>query len=124
MEVHGMSEASKIRLRFERFADAGEKHAFRLRSEKLKARFGSEFLGWVMEVGEDAVLAAFAPSPFYAQAAGTSEMAPPDEWVPFDAIEPSSLAYWDDATRRWVDFPEDDLGETPEAEPKTISGQR
>jgi hypothetical protein len=104
-----MSEVWNTCLRFERFAETGAKHIFRLRS-------GQEFLGWVMEVGEDAILFACAPSPFYAQAAGTEEMSPPDEWVRFADIELSSLAYWDDVARRWIDF--------PEAEPGSASDHR
>jgi hypothetical protein len=98
-----MDEVWNTCLRFERFVETGEKYAFRLRS-------GQEFLGWVMEVGEDAILVAWAPSPFYAQATGTEEMSPPDEWVRFADIEPSSLAYWDDAACRWIDFPEAEPG--------------
>ena len=93
-----MSEREAIRNRFEQFADAGEKHAFRLYS-------GREFLGWVMEVREDAILVMWAPLPFYAQATGTDEMAPPDEWVRFADIEPPSLGYYDGAAHCWVDFP-------------------
>lgn len=93
-----MSESREIRLHFERFADAGEKHSFRLRS-------GQDFLGWIIEVGEDAVLVAWAPTPFYAQANGKDEMSPPDEWVRFAKIDHSSLSYWDHTTCRWVDFP-------------------
>jgi hypothetical protein len=98
-----MDEVWNTCLRFERFVETGEKYAFRLRS-------GQEFLGWVMEVGEDAILVAWAPSPFCAQATGTEEMSPPDEWVRFADIEPSSLAYWDDAASRWIDFPEAEPG--------------
>jgi hypothetical protein len=94
-----MSNDQEIRHRFERYRETGEKHAFRLRS-------GQAFLGWVVEVGEDAALVAWAPSPFYAQATGKDEMSPPDEWLRFADIEPSSLSYWDGVARRWVDFPE------------------
>lgn len=86
-----------LRARFERFADAGDKHAFRLRD-------GREFLGWIVEVADAAVLVAWAPSPFHAQATGTAEMSPPDEWLALTDIEPGSLAWWDSATRRWVEF--------------------
>jgi len=87
------SAGASIRLLFERFAETGAKHAFRLRS-------GQEFLGWVLDVGEEAALVSWAPSPFYAQATGTDETAPPDEWIPFTDIVPSSLSYWDDTARR------------------------
>jgi hypothetical protein len=94
-----MGEGEEVRQRFERFAATGVKHAFRLRS-------GQEFLGWVVEVREDAALVAWAPSPFYSQATGTDEMSPPDEWLPFTDIESSSLSYWDDTARRWIEFRE------------------
>ena len=93
-----MEELLSTRLRYERFAEVGAKHAFRLRS-------GREFLGWVVEIREDAVLVSWAPSPFYAQASGTADMSPPNEWVLFADIEPSSLNYWDDEKRRWIEFP-------------------
>jgi hypothetical protein len=108
-----MDEALQAHLRFKRFAATGEKHAFQLRS-------GAEFLGWVMDVGADAVLVAWAPSPFHAQATGTSEMAPPDEWLPFADIEPASLSYWDDATRRWVDFHETEADPSPDTQGSAI----
>lgn len=92
-----MAASRETRLRFERFAEVGVKHAFQLRS-------GQDFLGWVIEVKEDAILVSWAPSPFYAQGRGTDDMSPPDEWVKFDDIEPTSLGYWDDVTRRWIDF--------------------
>lgn len=79
----------------ERSADAGDRHAFEFRD-------GREFLGWIVEVTDEAVLVSWAPSPFYAQAAGTTEMSPADEWVQFTEIVPGSLARWDDGTRQWV----------------------
>jgi hypothetical protein len=102
-----MAEASHIRLRFERFAETGAKHAFQLRS-------GREFLGWAMDIREEAVLVSWAPSPFYAQATDTDEMAPPDEWIPFTDIVPSSLSYWDDMARRWVSFLDAEPGAAPD----------
>ena len=92
-----MTETTNMRLRFERFAEAGEKHAFRLRS-------GQNFEGWVVDVGEDAVFVLWASSPFYAQATGTDKMSPPDEWIRFEDIDLASLGYWDDTARRWIDF--------------------
>ncbi len=82
---------------FERFSRLGDKHAFRRRD-------GRDVLGWVMEVGETALLFAHAPSPFYAQATAGPDMAPPDEWIAFEEIEPSSLAFYDTHKRRWIDF--------------------
>ncbi len=84
-----------LRALLERSADAGDRHAFRLRD-------GREFLGWIVEVAAEAVLVSWAPSPFYAQATGTTEMSPADEWVQFTEIASGSLARWDDATRQWV----------------------
>ena len=97
--MDSMNDDRESRRRFERFAETGEKHAFRLRS-------GRDFLGWVVEVGEDAVLVSWAPSPFHAQATGTDEWSPPDEWVRFADIDPASLSFWDGTARRWVDFQE------------------
>ncbi len=84
-----MEENQKARSLFERFADSGSKHAFRLRT-------GREFLGWVLGIRADAVLANWAPSPF--------EMSPPEEWIRFADIELASLEYWDDADDHWVRF--------------------
>jgi len=92
-----MSSDPNLRAIFERFADTGDKHAFRFRD-------GRDFLGWVMDVTEDAVLVSWAPSPFYAQATGTAEMSPEDELVRFSDIELGSLAWWDGAARQWVEL--------------------
>lgn len=92
-----MANQQEIRRALERFADCGGKHAFRLCG-------GHDFLGWVLEVGVDAILVAWAPSPFYAQRIDTEEMSPPDEWLRFTDIELDSLAYWDEVARRWIDF--------------------
>jgi hypothetical protein len=92
-----MSNESEVRQRFEQFSETGETHAFRFRS-------GQNFQGWVIEVGEEAILVMWAPSPFYAQATGSDEMSPPDEWVKFSDIEPSSLSYWDDTAGLWIDY--------------------
>ena len=63
---------------------------------------GREFLGWVAEVTDEQVLAMWAPSPMYAQATGGREWNPEDEWVPFTAIRPASLASYDESAGRWV----------------------
>ena len=90
-----MSEGQETRIHFQRFVETGVKHAFRLRS-------GQHFLGWVVEVCDDAILVEWAPCPFYAQATGTGEMASPNEWVRLGDIDPSSISFWDDETRRWI----------------------
>ncbi len=107
-----MAPDPDIRRTFEQFAEVGEKHAFSFRG-------GGEFLGWVLEVGADAVLVGWAPSPLYAQATGTEEMAPPDHWVPLSEIVPESLAYWDDELRSWCSYPSGELSPpTPLPEPR------
>lgn len=78
-----------------RVADDGAKCAFRLR--------GAEFLGWILEVEKGRVLLSWAPSPFFAQAAGTDQMSPVDEWVSLDEIAVDSYAAWDEASRRWIE---------------------
>ncbi|MHB1562009.1 MAG: hypothetical protein ACYC61_31560 [Isosphaeraceae bacterium] len=107
-----MARDPDIRRALEEFAEVGEKHAFEFRG-------GGEFLGWVLEVTSDAALVRWAPSPFYAQAAGTEEMAPSDRWVPLADIIPESLAYWDDERRGWCSYPR---GEpcSPAPEPRPI----
>lgn len=85
-----------VRLCFERFGEDRSRVGFRFRD-------GREFLGWAPETDEDAVLVLWAPSPFYAQATGTDDWAPPDEWVPFAEIDLSSLQFWDETARVWVD---------------------
>lgn len=47
----------------------------------LRLADGSTREGWIAEVEEDAIVFEHAPSPFYAQAHGTDEMAPPDERI-------------------------------------------
>ncbi len=85
------------RTHLERFANLGERHAFRLRS-------GGPFLGWVLEVGADAVLVLWAPSPFDEPPSGTDDAAPEETWISFDELVPGSLSYWDDQARVWTDF--------------------
>jgi hypothetical protein len=70
---HLDSAGAAIRLLFERFAETGAKHAFQLRS-------GQEFLGWVLDVGEEAALVSWALSSFYGQATGTDENGPCAPW--------------------------------------------
>jgi len=50
-------------------------------------------MGWIEDVTDDAVLVMWAPSPFYAQATGTDEMSPPNEWIPLEQIVPDSVVY-------------------------------
>jgi hypothetical protein len=89
-------QLAATRLCFERLAEDRSRIGFRFRN-------GHEFLGWVGEVGESVALLIWAPSPFYAQATGTDEWAPPDAWVPFTEIELASLQFWDESARVWVD---------------------
>lgn len=52
----------------------------------LRLADGSTREGWIAEVDEDAIVFEHAPSPFYAQATGTDEMAPPAERIALAAI--------------------------------------
>jgi hypothetical protein len=52
----------------------------------LKLADGSTREGWVDEVCDDVIVFEHAPSPFYAQATGTDEMAPPAERIAIAAI--------------------------------------
>lgn len=88
-------QLAAVRLCFERLAEGGARIGFRFRD-------GREFLGWASETDEDAVLVMWAPSPFYAQATGTDDWAPPDEWVPVAEIDLSSLQSWNLAQGRWI----------------------
>ncbi len=89
-------QLAAVRLCFERLAREGARIGFRFRDSR-------QFLGWAPEAGEAAVFVVWAPSPFYAQSTGTDEWAPPDEWVPFAEIDLSSLQFWDETARVWVD---------------------
>jgi hypothetical protein len=79
-----MTDAKAIYDYFNQLSETGDRCWFRLKS-------GGTFEGWVLEVSADEVLVMWAPSPFYAQATGTDEMSPPDEWIQFADIELSSL---------------------------------
>lgn len=52
----------------------------------LKLADGSTREGWLVEVHEDEIVLEHAPSPFYAQATGTDEMAPAPERIAIAAI--------------------------------------
>lgn len=68
----------------------------------LRLDDGTILEGWILEVDDDGVVFEHAPSPFYAQATGTSAMAPPTRTIPAGSI----AAYMDEA-RRWRNLPED-----------------
>jgi hypothetical protein len=65
----------------------------------LRLVSGETWEGWISEVGRAEILFDHAPSPFYAQATDTNEMAPPPERVSFDDI-----AAWLDEDRNWHDL--------------------
>jgi hypothetical protein len=65
----------------------------------VRMKSGRVLEGWIFEVGETSFMFAWAPSPFYAQATGTDEWAPPDEQLEIDDV----VAYMGDA-HRWVDL--------------------
>ena len=52
----------------------------------LRLRSGIVLEGWVVEIAERTLRFEHAPSPFYAQATGTSEMAPPAMDIAIDDI--------------------------------------
>lgn len=52
---------------------------------------GRYFEGWVMDVSNDALLVMWRASPFYAQANGTEDMGPPDEWILVSDIDMDSV---------------------------------
>jgi len=88
---------------WEQYSNTGEKHDFTLKD-------GSEFLGWIIEVSDSAVLVMWAPSPLY----GDDEMSPPDEWIPFTDIVLESLSYWDDQMRTWCRYPSGEIYRPPD----------
>jgi hypothetical protein len=77
-------------------AEAGVRVALRLAD-------GSTREGWIDEVEDDAIVFEHAPSPFYAQATGTDEMAPPAERIGIAEI----IAYVGEGPG-WRSFPEAD----------------
>lgn len=63
----------------------------------------------MLETKEDAVYVAWAPSPVYAQAIGTDEMSPPDEWILYSEIDSTSRTYWDAEANCWLDYPSGEI---------------
>lgn len=87
------TETDAFREHLERFSELGERHLFQYRD-------GTPFEGWVVEVGEDALLVMSG-----------GPLASEDEFpVAFADIDPASLAYVDEAGAR-IPFP---LVRTPE----------
>lgn len=84
-----MGVSAELRARFERFAETGEKLAFKLTG-------GRDCLGWVGEVGETAILFSPAPGPF--------ALDPPDECIPLVDVVLATLSYRDEEQRMWIDF--------------------
>ena len=68
-----------------------------LEDEEDKVNFvygdGKVFFGWILERKDMSFLVRWSPSPFYSQAMGTKEMAPPDEWIDFMDIDINSLQW-------------------------------
>lgn|GEM_PF-5457344 len=89
-------QLAAVRLCFERLTEDRSRIGFRFRD-------GREFLGWSSQTDGVAVFVVWAPSPFCAQATGTDDWAPPDEWVPFAEIDLASLQFWNETTHAWVD---------------------
>lgn len=52
---------------------------------------GIQFEGLVTEVTDVTLYVMWRPSPFYAQATGSDEMSPPDEWIKIKDIDIESL---------------------------------
>ena len=76
-------ELDSLREHLDRFSELGERHLFRFRD-------GRPFEGWVVEVGEDHILA-MSGGP------GASEEEIP---IPIAEIDPATLAYVDEAGTR------------------------
>lgn len=66
----------------------------------LRLRSGVTLEGWILDVDDQSLRFESAPSPFYAQATGSSVMSPPASDIPLDEIE----AYLDH-TRVWQAMP-------------------
>ena len=71
------------------FEEHGEKHAMRLKD-------GRDLVGWVQVVGSRAIRFQPAPGPFCVD--------PAEIEISIDQIDLSSLAYWDNGRKGWVDF--------------------
>ncbi|MFI9329960.1 hypothetical protein ACIGZJ_20735 [Kitasatospora sp. NPDC052868] len=83
-----MSDSRALREFLDHCLDSAEKVGFSLAD-------GRDFLGWVAEVEDGRILAAWAPSPFAPE--------PGEEWLPITAILPGTAARYDRALRRWVE---------------------
>lgn len=77
-------DTDALREHLERFSELGERHMFRLRD-------GKAFEGWVVEVGEADVLV---------MAAGPEGSEEEEHSIPLAEIDPSTLAYVDEAGTR------------------------
>jgi hypothetical protein len=65
----------------------------------IRTRDGDVHEGWIDEIHESTLVFAYAPSPFYAQAHGTNEMAPPDATISLDDV-----VAWMSSTGQWIDL--------------------
>ncbi len=86
------SRQDKQRL-LERIGETGEGH------HCIRTRAGSVYEGWIVKVTPKTLTFMHAPSPFYAQATGTAEVAPPDEEVALDDVDACM-----DERGRWIEF--------------------